>query len=44
MVSVILDNFAAGETRERILQSYPTLQWEDLQAALSYASELTQER
>lgn len=44
MVSVILDNLAAGETREHILESYPTLQWEDLQAALSYASELAQER
>lgn len=44
MVSVILDNLAAGETTERILQSYPTLQLEDLHAALSYASELAQER
>jgi uncharacterized protein (DUF433 family) len=44
MVSVILDNLAAGETVEQILQSYPTLQREDLQAALSYASELAQER
>lgn len=44
MVSVILDNLAAGETPERILQSYPTLQWEDVQAALSYAAELAQER
>lgn len=44
MVSMILDNLAAGETLERILQSYPTLQREDLQAALLYASELAQER
>lgn len=44
MVSVILDNLAAGETTERILQSYPTLKAEDLQAALAYAAELTQER
>ena len=44
MVSVILDNLAAGETMERVLQSYPNLHLEDLQAALSYASELTQER
>jgi len=29
---------------ERILQSYPTLKREDLQAVLSYASELAQER
>jgi uncharacterized protein (DUF433 family) len=44
MVSLILDNLAAGETTDRILQSYPTLQAEDLQAALSFASELAQER
>lgn len=44
MVSVILDNLAAGETTDRILQSYPTLQREDLQAVLSYAAELAQER
>lgn len=44
MVSVILDNLAAGETIERILQSYPSLQAADIQASLSYASELAQER
>ena len=44
IVSVILDNLAAGETTERVLQSYPTLHLENLQAALAYASELTQER
>ena len=41
MVSVILDNLAMGETTERILRSYPTLQPEDIQAALSYASEMS---
>ncbi len=44
MVSVILDNLAAGETHERILQSYPTLQPDDIQAALHYASEMVRER
>lgn len=44
MVSVILDNLAAGETTDRILRSYPTLQLEDIQAALSYASEIVRER
>jgi uncharacterized protein (DUF433 family) len=44
MVSVILDNLAAGESRDRILQNYPTLKEEDLQAALAYASELARER
>ena len=43
MVTVILDNLAAGVTRERILQSYPTLRPEHLDAALAYASELARE-
>lgn len=44
MVSVILDNLAAGEPVERILKNYPTLKPEDLQAALQYAAELARER
>jgi uncharacterized protein (DUF433 family) len=44
MVSVILDNLAAGETPERILASYPTLQRGDIEAALRYASEMARER
>ncbi len=44
MVSVILDNLAAGETADRILASYPTLKAEDIEAALRYASELARER
>ena len=44
MVSVILDNLAAGEPVERILKSYPTLKAEDIQAALQYAAELARER
>ena len=44
MVSVILDNLAAGETRDRILASYPTLEKEDIEAALRYASEMARER
>jgi uncharacterized protein (DUF433 family) len=39
MVSVVLHNLAAGEPAEAILRSYPTLQAEDIQAALSYAAE-----
>ena len=38
-VSVILDNFEAGESRETILKNYPALTPEDLQAALDYAAE-----
>ncbi len=44
MVSVILDNLAAGESGERILRSYPSLQAEDIRAALMYASEVARER
>jgi uncharacterized protein (DUF433 family) len=44
MVSVILDNLAAGELPDRILASYPTLQKEDIEAALRYASEMARER
>ena len=39
MVTVILDNLAAGLSREEILAEYPTLKPEDISAALAYASE-----
>ncbi len=38
MVSVILDNLAAGETSDRILASYPTLKQEDIGASLRYGT------
>ena len=41
MVSVILDNVAAGVPRTEILASYPALKSEDIDAALAYAAELT---
>ena len=44
MVSVILDNLAAGMKEENILKSYPTLRTGDIKAAISYASELVHER
>ena len=44
MVSVILDNLAAGVSREDILKSYPSLQPDDIDAAISYAAELARER
>jgi uncharacterized protein (DUF433 family) len=43
MVSVVLDNLAAGVPREEILTSYPSLQPSDLDAALGYAAELARE-
>lgn len=44
MVSVVLDNLAAGQTTSQILSSYPSLTLEDIQAALAYASELDKGR
>ena len=44
MVSVILDNLAAGISTEEILKSYPSLSPEDIQAAIAYAAELARER
>ena len=43
MVSVILDNIAAGIERSEILASYPSLQPADINAALAYAAELARE-
>jgi uncharacterized protein (DUF433 family) len=40
MVSVILDNLAAGESESAILRSYPSLKADDIHAAIAYAAEL----
>ena len=44
MVSVVLDNLAAGQSTDEILQLYPTLRREDVAAAMAYAAELARER
>jgi len=44
MVSVILDNLAAGLSTDEIIRSYPSLDKESVQAAITYAAELTRER
>ena len=44
MVSVILDNLAAGISEDEILKSYPSLKPEDIKVAIAYASELSCER
>ena len=44
MVSVVLDNLAAGQSVEKILESYPSLSEEGVQAAISCAAELARER
>jgi hypothetical protein len=43
MVSVVLDNVAAGVSRREILESYPGVEDADIDAALAYAAELTRE-
>lgn len=44
MVSVVLDNLAAGISTAEIIRSYPSLQTEDVAAAVAYAAELARER
>ena len=44
MVSVVLDNLAAGVETDELLKSYPTLTAEDVHASLEYAAELARER
>jgi uncharacterized protein (DUF433 family) len=44
MVSVILDNLAAGISRDEILTSYASLASEDIDVSIAYAAELARER
>ncbi len=44
MVSVILDNLAAGISIDSILKSYPSLNHEQVQAAMAYAADLARNR
>lgn len=44
MVSVVMDNLAAGVPREEILRSYLSLKNEDVDGCIAYAAELTCER
>jgi uncharacterized protein (DUF433 family) len=44
MVSVILDNLAAGLTPDRLLKDYPSLTLDGIQAAIAYAADLARER
>jgi uncharacterized protein (DUF433 family) len=43
MVSVILDNLAAGRAPEQIVSDYSSLAVDDVQAAIAYAAELARE-
>lgn len=44
MVSVVLDNLAAGLTPDEIVCSYPSLSLEAVRAAIAYGAELARER
>jgi uncharacterized protein (DUF433 family) len=44
MVSIILDNLSEGMSIEEVLLQYPSLDKEDILAAINYAAELTKER
>ena len=44
MVTVILDNLAAGRTVGEITDSYPSVSGEAVQASIQYAAELARER
>ncbi len=44
MVSVVLDNLAAGLTVEEIVESYPSVSADAVEAALLYGAELAKER
>ena len=44
MVTVVLDNLAAGLTVEEIVESYPSVSADAVRAALHYAAELAKER
>ena len=43
-VSVVLDNLAAAQSPERILEQYPSLKPEHIGAAIAYAADLARER
>ena len=44
MVTVVLDNLAAGLTAEEIAETYPSVSVDAVKAALQYAAELAKER
>lgn len=43
-VALIIENLASGVSEEELLQAYPSLQKDDIRAALAYAAEVTRER
>ena len=43
LVSVVLDNLAAGLSTAELVKSYPSLNEESIRAAIAYGAELTKE-
>jgi len=43
-ISLIMDNLASGVSEEEILAAYPSIDKDDIRAALSYAAELARDR
>jgi uncharacterized protein (DUF433 family) len=43
-VSLILDMLASGSTEQEILEVYPNLEPEDIQACIAYGAEMSRER
>jgi uncharacterized protein (DUF433 family) len=43
LVSVVLDNLAAGLTPDEIVDAYPSLTKQDITAAVAYAADLARE-
>lgn len=44
MVSVVLDNLAAGLSSDELIRDYPSLTLDGIRAAIAYAAELSHER
>lgn len=44
LVTVVLDNLAAGRTTDEIVADYPSLRPDDVRACIVYAAELAHER
>lgn len=44
LVTVVLDNLAAGRSSEQVVADYPSVSVVDVRAAIAYAAELAHER
>jgi uncharacterized protein (DUF433 family) len=43
MISVILDNLAAGQTPDQLIAGYPALKPDHIKAAIAYAADLARD-